>query len=234
MTDTPACGRLRAAAAIVGGLLAVGCATPRGSDADPLPAVVQGAAGRYDNFIQLARAPSEWNRPPAAGNPYDWLDGQHAEFVWVEAPQLGPHVMYLEWRAGSDLGPISRQRIWLFRRDASGKTWRMDFYTLKNPPQFAGRSGEAGAFAGLTAADLIGYGDNCALEHSRPPGVEVFVIPKDCRIRTQSGRDMSIAAEIRFQRDRIGYREAGTLPDGSYAFLVPGKAGLFYEFSVRP
>jgi hypothetical protein len=37
-----------------------------------------------------------------------------------------------------------------------------------------------------------------------------------------------------FAKDRIAYQEAGILADGSYAFLVPGKETLAYDFRRVP
>jgi hypothetical protein len=136
----------------------------------------------------------------------------------------------LEWCKSSATGSISRQRIWSFRRDDAG-AWRMDFYTLREPAKFSLTGAEA-AFAAMTAADLVGYGEQCALVfNALPDGAAAFSIPSSCEIVSRSGRAMSLRATVRFEGDCLRYSEAGRLPDGSYAFLVPGREDLSYEFA---
>jgi hypothetical protein len=206
------------------------CATLGRATNDSLPRPVLLAAGDYDNSMQFQDADPALRREPAVGHPYDWLDQQYASFRWVLAPAIGEHVMYLEWRKTEPTGPISRQRIWSFRRDADG-AWRMDFYTLREPAKFS-LTGADAAFARLTTADLIGYGEQCALvRDALPKGSASFSIPRTCEIVSRSGRAMSLRATVRFEGDCLRYSEAGQLPDGSYAFLVPGREGLAYEFA---
>lgn len=184
--------------------------------------------GAWSNEDQYAFAPEDLKRPPAPGRPYDWLDLQQADFYTVDAPQIGEHVTYLEWR-GAD-GAISRQRIWAFREGEDGALTGMDFYTFADPEPYAGRGGETGAFAGLSPDDLIGYPDGCTLEAREPAwhGYVLEVSAEDCVITARSGREMGIAAVIEIAPRRVSYREAGILDDGRYAFLVPG--GPAYEF----
>jgi hypothetical protein len=220
-------------AALCAGIAFLGlgaCTSFDGTANKSLPRAVAAAAGDYDNSVQYHNTDPGLRREPAVGHPYDWLDEQHASFRWVRAPSIGEHVMYLEWRKGSATGAISRQRIWSFRRDRDD-AWRMDFYTLREPAKFS-LTGAAQAFAALTAADLVGYGEQCALVFSAlPEGAASFSIPSSCEIVARSGRAMSLRAAVRFERDCLRYSEAGRLPDGSYAFLVPGREGLPYEFA---
>jgi hypothetical protein len=183
--------------------------------------------GVYDNAAQMTAAPEDLRRPPAAGHPYDWIDLQHAAFFPVSAPALGEAVLYLEWRAGGPDGPISRQRIWAFRRDAAGAPV-MDFFTIRAPERFAGRGAEPGAFAALSPDDLVGYGEACALRVAllEEGGFLAQIRPEACRITARSGRSMGIAADVRVRPGSIEYAEAGILEDGSYAFKVPG-AGAY-------
>ena len=186
-------------------------------------------AGRWSNADQFAFAPEDLKRPPAPGHPYDWLDLQNAAFFTVEAPAIGEHVTYLEWR-GAD-GEISRQRIWAFHEDAAGALSGMDFYTFADPAPYAGRGTEPGAFETLSAEALIGYPDGCTAAVRRP-AESAYVLeidPDQCAIIARSGRRMGIMAQIELAPDRLSYREAGVLEDGSYAFLVPG--GPAYEFT---
>jgi hypothetical protein len=215
-----------AALALVSGLAACS-SSPRQSES--LPRLVAQSAGDYDNAAQFAAADPALHRKPMPGHPYDWLDRQHASFRWVSAPNIGPHVLYLEWRNDSRAGSVSRQRLWSFRRDDSGR-WRMDFYTLLEPQKF-GLQGSEAEFRALTLEQLVGYGASCALEHESNADAELFAIPTSCSITTRAGRAMQLQGFIRIERDCLRYREAGILPDGSYAFLVPGVVGLDYEFA---
>jgi len=192
--------------------------------------LVSDLAGSWSNAAQYEAAPEALKRPPAPGRPYDWLDLQHADFHAVDAPALGEHVVYLEWRSGAADGPISRQRLWVFHEDADGMAAGMDFFTFRNAEPFAGRGAEPGAFTALTEADLIGYPDGCTLQPftRAAPGLQFEVSPQDCRIIARSGREMGISASISFTADEITYAEAGVLEEGRYAFLVPG--GLAYAF----
>ncbi|MGJ3232087.1 MAG: chromophore lyase CpcT/CpeT [Oceanicaulis sp.] len=187
-------------------------------------------AGAWSNADQYAFAPEDLKRPPAPGRPYDWIDLQHAEFHPVEAPAIGAHVLYLEWRSGAADGEISRQRIWAFREAEGGALSGMDFYTFADPEPYAGRGAEPGAFADLTADDLIAYPEGCTLQARNPAwdGHVLEVSADDCVITARSGRTMGIEARVEIAPDRVSYREAGILEDGSYAFLVPG--GPAYEF----
>ena len=198
---------------------------------DPLDAHSNALVGTWSNARQWEQAPEALRRPPAVGHPYDWVDYQAAAFYRVEAPQIGAHVLYLEWRGEDE--EISRQRIWSFRRDASGAV-RMDFFTLRAPEALAGRGSEPNAFATLTPADLIGYGDACAL---RVRGLGVggaFLadIPDTCRITARSGRTMALTAQVHLDNGALAYQEAGVLEDGAFAFKVPG--GPPYLFARTP
>lgn len=190
--------------------------------------------GAYDNAAQIAAADPSLLRPPAAGRPYAWIDLQHATFHRVEAPQIGPAVLYLEWRSGGPDGAISRQRIWSFRTDADGATV-MDFFTIRSPEPFAGRGGEPSAFLSLSPTDLIGYGPACALQMRADPSGDFVAetTAERCRIVARSGRAMGIEARIAVRDGAIEYAEAGVLEGGDYAFKVPG-AGAYAFRRTRP
>lgn len=187
-------------------------------------------SGAWSNAEQYAFIPEDLKRPPAPGHPYEWIDLQYAQFHPVNAPHIGEHVVYLEWRADGPDGEISRQRIWAFREAPDGALSGMDFYTFADPGPYAGRGGEPDAFAGLTNDDLIGYPDGCTLTARVPDwaGHVLDVSPQDCVIAARSGRNMGIEAHIEIARHHLSYREAGHLQGGGYAFMVPG--GPPYEF----
>lgn len=206
------------------------CATPAPTAEPPsgVAALIAELTGSWSNQAQYDAAPDALKRPPAPGHPYDWLDLQDADFYAVAAPELGEHVVYLEWRRGD--GEISRQRLWVFYEDEDGLASGMDFFTFRDAAPYAGRGAQPGAFADITREALIGYPEGCTLQPqaSAAQGLQFEVSPEDCRITARSGREMGIFAAIRLEADAIEYSEAGVLADGRYAFLVPG--GMAYEF----
>lgn len=222
--------RLGPATVVAVTLLGAGCA--RSSRLVPaqaaLPAAVRGVAGEYGTRRQFEAAPAELRREPVAGHPYDWLDRQHAVFRWVQAPALGEHVLYLEWRRGGPQGAISRQRLWVFERRRG--EWVMDFYTLATAPDAEPRSLLDADFSELGPEQLTGYGSACSLTAEKDGRALQFSIPPDCSIVSRSGRRMTLSAVVRFEGDSLRYREQGVLEDGTFAFLVPGRIGLDYEF----
>lgn len=191
--------------------------------------------GRFSNQRQWENAGPEREREPVAGNAHEWLDLQFATHTLVEAPQLGEHVIYLEWRSGSADGEISRQRIWVLREDEAGGLAGFDFFTFRDPASFAGRTDEPGAFADLTADELIGYAEGC-LAHARVPahtGYSFAVDPETCRITAQSGTQMRIFASVRALGNSLTYTEQGTMEDNTVVFRVPGVAMPYGFVRVR-
>jgi hypothetical protein len=215
-------------------LFSASCAsTPSTPSRPDLAALSGGLVGAWDSKAQYDAAPDALKRPPAAGDGYAWLDRQYAQFARVDAPAIGTHVIYLEWRAGGPQGAISRQRIWSFRSDAAGKV-RMDFFTFKSPEPFAGKAGQTSAFASLKLDDLIGYGEACGL-FVEPTSANTFdakIDESQCQITARSGRKMGIDARVTLMTTGLLYNEAGILADGAYAFKVPG--GPPYEFRRAP
>ena len=184
-------------------------------------ALVALLAGDWDNAAQYAAAPAPLKVPPSVQG--DWLDAQHARFVPIDAPAVGPQVLYLEWRSGGPEGAISRQRIWSFRADAEGRM-RMDFYAFVDGKAWAGRAAEAGAFAALKPTDLRGYGEACALRFAALPegGARGEITAAECSLTAASGRRMGIDASVELGVDgTLSYRESGRLEDGRWAFRVP-------------
>jgi hypothetical protein len=223
-------GALQISAAVLWALVASACASnaPSRSVAESgLPRIVEQAVGRYDTQRQFDAASADLKREPAAGQPYEWLDRQHAIFRWIDAPLMGERVMLLEWRRGGPDGPISRQRIWVFaQRDGA---WIMDFYTLADSGTPL-RSRLTDDFRELNVEQLVGYGRECSLGMTRGAAAVTFSIPPTCSIVARSGRRMLLSAQVRFEADRVLYREQGVLEGGAIAFLVPGQRDLDYVF----
>jgi hypothetical protein len=190
--------------------------------AGPHPA--ERLAGVWDNRRQFDTADPALRRPPAAGTPYPWLDRQHALFREVEAPGLaGPNgrAVHLVWRSGGPDGPVSRQRLWVFRPAADGG-YAMQFLLPKRADPLLDAAPDGPAFRALGPTDVVGYPPACDLPvRPSPQGFEAH-IPPDCVIVAGSGRTMRLQASIRLEGDRLVYSEAGLLPDGSFAFRVPG------------
>ena len=151
--------RLTPIVPLAAGALLAACATADDHAVREIDAVLRALEGSFDNAAQYAAADDALKRPPAPGHPYDWIDAQYAEFHVVDAPALGEHVVYLEWRAGSPEGEISRQRLWVFNADEAGRVTGMDFYTFADPAPYAGRGEQAGAFADVAPDALVAPGE---------------------------------------------------------------------------
>lgn len=193
----------------------------------------QSLIGQWDNQAQIKAAPAELLRPPAAGNPYPWVDGQSAQFFDVSAPKVaGPkdQAIYLIWRSGSGTGPISRQRLWVFRPQEGGEVL-MDFYAFKTPEVFATAGPGSAAFKAVTLEDLIAYGPACSLPVIMTATGWTASIPATCSITARSGRRMTLSATLTLDGDRFSYQEHGLLETGAYAFKVPG--GPAYHFNKK-
>lgn len=196
------------------------CATaPAGDELAAYPAAL---AGAYDNAAQYAAAPADLKHPPA-GPADEWIDRQSATITPVTAPTLGPYAVLVDWRGD---GGAARQRLWAFRREA-GEV-RLDIYDLA-----PGRA-PVGAGAGLTGADLKGYGPACAL-HVRPRGPGAWdaqIAPDECRTTGADGQPIGLSIRITAMPTGLLYEEAGVRDDGAYAYRIPG--AIPYEFRRTP
>jgi hypothetical protein len=191
----------------------------------------QALIGGWHNQAQIKAASQELLRAPVSGNPYPWIDAQSALFFEVRVPNVaGPkdQAIYLIWRSGSATGPISRQRLWVFRPQANGHTL-MDFYAFKNPEAFAAEGQGSAAFQTLTLEDLTAYGPACSLPVIKTATGWTASIPSTCPITARSGRKMKLSATLTLDRDIFSYQEHGLLETGAYAFKVPG--GPAYQFN---
>jgi hypothetical protein len=186
--------------------------------------------GNWDNSVQMAAASEDLKRPPVAGGAYAWIDGQYATFFPVSVPaltQVGAKAIYLVWRKDGPTGPISRQRLWVFRKGLDGK-FGMDFYAFKNPSLVETATADGEAFKALTLDDLTIYGPLCTLPIVPKADGWSASIPSTCAITARSGRKMVLSAEIVATPTSLSYREQGLLESGSLAFKVPGIGA--YEF----
>ena len=189
--------------------------------------------GTWNNQAQIKAAPAELLRPPAAGNPYPWVDAQSAHFFEVKAPKIaGPkdQAIYLVWRSGDATGPISRQRLWVFRPQEGGRMV-MDFYAFKTPEAFANAQPGTVAFQNVTLDDLTAYGPACSLPVIKTATGWTASIPASCSITARSGRKMTLSAVLTLDGERFSYQEHGLLESGAYAFKVPG--GPAYQFTKK-
>lgn len=196
---------------------------------DKRDALVASLAGTWDNRAQFSAVAETLKVPPSVNG--DWLDLQHATFARVDAPLLGTHVLYLEWRNNSRQGAISRQRIWSFRID-DANVMRMDFYAFIDGAPWAGQVGDAGKesaanvatlFRTLAPAALRGYGAACGLRFEATGNTyRGAITASECSLVAASGRAMGIDASVALLADgTLEYRESGKLADGRYAFRVP-------------
>jgi CpeT/CpcT family (DUF1001) len=187
--------------------------------------------GQWDNSAQMADAPEALKRPPVAGGAYEWIDFQHARFFPVATPELtrdGAKALYLVWRTNGPDGPVSRQRLWVFRTLESGAQV-MDFYAFKDGKPFEALTSDTGAFKTVKLNDLTAYGPQCSLPVTATASGWSAAIPTTCSITARSGRKMVLSATITVSRDNFSYSEQGMLESGALAFKVPG--GPVYGFA---
>lgn len=204
----------------------LGCAASSPNPRQPLSLLT----GQWDNSAQMADAPETLKRPPVAGGAYEWIDFQHARFFPVDVPALtgdGSKALYIVWRSNGPDGPVSRQRLWVFRTNAGGQV-HMDFYAFKNPQPFEALTQDDGAFKAITLDDLTAYGPQCSLPVIMQERGWSASIPNTCAITARSGRKMVLSAQIDVNGDALTYTEQGTLESGAVAFKVPG--GPPYQF----
>jgi CpeT/CpcT family (DUF1001) len=217
---------LRALLAFTSLLAVSACATSGLTEGDPSRALI----GVWDNSTQMASAPEALKRPPVAGGAYEWIDGQHATFFPANVPALtgdGAKAIYLVWRNGGPSGPISRQRLWVFRTAPDGQK-SMDFYAFKTAAAFETVSSGGEAFKAISLDDLTAYGPLCTLPIVPVAGGWSAAIPETCAITARSGRKMVLSARIEVTGNALYYSEQGTLESGALAFKVPG--GPPYHF----
>jgi hypothetical protein len=127
------------------------CASGPSGRPDPI-AITQALAGGYDNSAQWAQM-GEAFRASAGVSPVT------VRFVLAKAPDLGPAVLYEEWRAADGDKRALRQRVWILRPDGNGV--RADRFTLETPDRLLGAGGDA--FLSLERSDLKPMGLGCTL-----------------------------------------------------------------------
>lgn len=202
-------------------LAAADCSADVGASSADIDRVLDSLAGEWSNAAQYRDAPEGLKVEPSVEG--EWLDLQYAAFHAVDAPRIGEHVVYLEWRRGGPDGPVSRQRLWSFRHDADGAL-RMDFFAFIDGAAWVGGGSRPGAFSTVDASVLRSYAPECALhiEAHDDGGWVGRIGAEECRIVAASGRAMGINARVVLGADgSLSYQESGQLDDGRYAFRVP-------------
>jgi hypothetical protein len=108
----------------------------------------------------------------------------------------------------------------------------MHFHAFLNPEPFATADPDSMAFRTLTSRDVTTYPDRCILPVKRTRHGFRAQIPQFCEVTAQSGRTMTLFADIVLTRFSLTYVEQGLLPDGSVAFRVPNPGP--YVFTRLP
>lgn len=160
------------------------------------------------------------------------LDLQYAAHTRVDAPALGEHVIYVEWRSGVSDGPVSRQRIWMFREGEEGWSTGFDVFKFRDPEAFAGRADDEGAFASLTEEALIGYPEACLVETRSPAhgGYYFTIASNDCIVTTEAGEEIRLRASLHGHHHFFTYREWTSTLEGRLVFQFPDAP---YPYSFR-
>lgn len=106
----------------------------------------------------------------------------------------------------------------------------MDFYSFKNPDLYKDAHLHPERLKDLTLDDLVAYPEGCTLQWRYEKGVFYGLLdPKTCHIIARSGRNMALEAVITVSRKGFSYRESGQLPDGNFAFKVPGWSAYAFK-----
>lgn len=182
--------------------------------------------GQFNNFAQAASMPDSISPKPALTG--QWLNPLCLHHRRVSLPALGSHVLYLQWHEASCDGALNRQRLWAFRQE--GGRILMDFYSFKNPDLYKDAHLHPERLKDLTLDDLVAYPEGCTLQWRYEKGVFYGLLdPKTCHIIARSGRNMALEAVITVSRKGFSYRESGQLPDGNFAFKVPGWSAYAFK-----
>lgn len=215
-------------------LLAVIAAPGRAAGLDTeLATLLEWVSGRFDNTQQVNSGENLLRPGPLT--PERVPDLLYPVFALIDAPQIGQHVIYLQWHMGSPDGPLQRQRIWTFELDETRNAVLMDFFTLREPTRWRDAHLQpATAARSMTPADLLPYPPSCRLPFRRYIDVFIGEIPPgECNIVSQQTRTaMTIHARVIVGRDALWYDESGKRADGSMVFEVP--ASGTYQFRRRP
>lgn len=176
--------------------------------------------GRFDNAAQAALSGETF--PDIDGKNRPAQDAQFAVFTPIALPAAGAIAFYTEWRAEGAAGPVSRQRIWSFYRDAEGRL-RQRFYTIRAPERFAGGTTDAAKLSELRMDDLIPFPSACDLVWTKMLNEFLAEIPQgQCFVTTQATRQrMFINARIALSDRQMFYDESGMSEDGRVTFNVP-------------
>jgi len=196
-------------------------ASAAATEADDGPAAL--LAGDYSNRAQVDALPADFSTEPARTG--EWLNFQAAGFHRLADTTFDGNVIYLQWQSAG--GEVSRQRLWVFR-PIDAETVEMDFYSFRQPKRWVDMQTDAERRAGLQQADLVAYPEGCTLTFRRIPGGWAGALnPETCAVVTQQTRQsMTLEAWVVIADGEVWYRERGQLPDGSFAFVVPG-SGLY-------
>lgn len=186
-------------------------------------------SGTFTNYNQRKQLPDSI---ATAFSPNKvWLNKLQAFHMPVIIPALGKNIIYLEWR--DEKGNISRQRLWHFKQTNTGEII-MDFYAFKADSLFKDISTNPNKLQQITKSDLVSYPEGCTLIFKQEGNKMIGLLnPATCKVITQrTNRIMQLFALIEITKKGFYYSEYGQLPDGSFAFKVPGFEKYCFEKQV--
>jgi hypothetical protein len=183
-------------------------------------------AGNFSTTNQRENLPDSVLYNFAPGKP--WLSHLYAKHIPISIPAIGEKVIFLEWREKATDGIISRQRLWVFDEVAGKLT--MQFYSFKNDSAWKDISNNINRLKTITKDELVAFPEGCALNIDYSHHKYTAILDSStCNVITQrTGRSMKLFAQIEISKNGFQYREKGILPDGKYAFIVPGY--MQYDF----
>lgn len=202
------------------------------TEAEPVYGTAAYRASFLTGHFSNAQQYEAWQSDAQPDVPAYAFDLYYATHARVEAPELGEHVIYVEWRSGAADGPVSRQRLWVFRDGEERWSTGFDVFKFRDSEAFAGRADEDGAFASLTAEDLIGYPEECLVETQSPAhaGYYFTIESNDCIVTAETGDEIRLRASLRGHRHFFTYREWASTLEGQSVFEFPDAP---YPYSFR-
>ena len=150
----------------------------------------------------------------------------------VDAPEIGPIVVYLQLNSGDDLA-LYRQRVLVFTAD--GDTVVQRAYVIEQPERFTDAVSGDPALAELTADEITPMFDaGCAQRWRRDAGgFRGYTDPATCRIiSSRTGKPRRIEAETRLTQHSLAVAERGYDDEMNQLFgSAPGELTVLYRVS---
>ncbi len=191
--------------------------------------IYKSISGNFNNQKQILQLPDTVNKQYTKEKP--WVNLLYAIHTPLVIPLLGEKCIYVEWREASDTGKISRQRIWVFQQEGTPQI-SMKFYAFKHEADWKEVSKDLNRLRNIDTSQLVNYptGCNSTCKKENNSRYSLLLNPETCSVITQRTKSpMKLYAEIVITNTGFQYQEKGILPNGNFAFVVPGISRYLFE-----